>query len=69
MTQNSNPFGAAAQYWTDAWQRGVSRSANQIPPVLLRSAPDIARQSQSAKFRFPDPRDREAGAEASRLPN
>src|SRR5271166_5596100 len=23
MTQNSNPFGAAAQYWTDARQRGV----------------------------------------------
>ena len=23
MTQDSNPFGAAAQYWTDAWQRGV----------------------------------------------
>ncbi len=23
MSQDSNPFGAAAQYWTDAWQRGV----------------------------------------------
>ena len=23
MTQDSNLFGAAAQYWTDAWQRGV----------------------------------------------
>src|SRR5208337_3968159 len=23
MTQDSNPFGAAAQYFTDAWQRGV----------------------------------------------
>ena len=23
MAQDSNPFGAAAQYWTDAWQRGV----------------------------------------------
>ena len=23
MTQDSNLFGAAAEYWTDAWQRGV----------------------------------------------
>jgi hypothetical protein len=23
MTQDSTVFGAAAQYWTDAWQRGV----------------------------------------------
>ena len=46
----------------DATTTFVSRSANQIPPVLRRSAPDIARQSQSAKFRFPDPRDGEAGA-------
>jgi len=23
MSQETNPFGAAAQYWTDAWQRGV----------------------------------------------
>ena len=32
---------------------------------LWGTAPDIARQSQSAKFRFPDPRDGEAGAEAA----
>src|SRR5208337_4591652 len=34
--------------------RGVSRSANRIPTVLTRSAPEFARQSQPAKFRFPD---------------
>src|SRR5208337_4672853 len=35
-------------------QRGVSRSANRILTVLPRSAPEIARQSLPAKFRFPD---------------
>src|SRR5208337_1475067 len=34
--------------------RGVSRSANRIPTVLTRSAPEFARRSQPAKFRFPD---------------
>ncbi len=32
----------------------VSRSANLIPTVLTRSAPEFSRQSQPAKFRFPD---------------
>ena len=36
--------------------RAESRSANRIPAVLPRSAPKIARQSQPAKFRFPDRR-------------
>ena len=32
----------------------LRRSANRIPTVLTRSAPEFARQSQPAKFRFPD---------------
>ena len=32
----------------------MSRSANRIPTVLTRSAPEFARQSQPAKFRADD---------------
>src|SRR5271167_3321598 len=35
-------------------RRGAAWSANRIPTVLPHSAPEITRQSQPAKFRFPD---------------
>src|SRR5271157_162702 len=52
MSQETNPFGAAAQYWTDAWQRGVliletlnergniqlAQAAKEAPHVLNFSA-------------------------------